>query len=166
VGLSLVKEREGIAAATALAWQHDDEVMFEQFIPGRELTVGILGDVALPVGEIISSNELYDYEAKYTAGKAREVFPAPISAAATAAIQELARRAFHALKLRGYARIDFRMPADGTFYCLEANTNPGLTDLSLIPQAAAAAGIPFADLCDRIAQLGVNATSMEGKTPR
>lgn len=158
VGLTLVKELGGIVPAFDVARHHDDEVMFEQFIPGREFTVGILGDDALPVGEIIPKNELYDYEAKYTAGMAREVFPAPLPPNATRIIQSQARRAFKSLKLRGYARIDFRMSDDGTFYCLEANTNPGLTELSLIPQAAAAAGILFPDLCDRIARLAVQPT--------
>jgi D-alanine-D-alanine ligase len=157
VGLTLVKDPSGVKAATGLAFEHDDEVMFEQFIPGREFTVGILGDVALPVGEIIPKNELYDYEAKYTPGMAREIFPAPLTASATSIVQAQARRAFRSLKLRGYARIDFRMTADGTFYCLEANTNPGLTDLSLIPQAGAAAGIPFPELCDRIVRLALRA---------
>jgi D-alanine-D-alanine ligase len=155
VGLTLVRDAAELPAAVALAFEHDDEVMLERFVPGREFTVGILGDVALPVGEIISQNELYDYEAKYTPGMAREVFPADLSTAATADVQDQARRAFRALKLRGYARIDFRMTADGTFYCLEANTNPGLTELSLIPQAAAAAGISFPALCERIATMAV-----------
>jgi D-alanine-D-alanine ligase len=158
VGLSLVKEPSGIAPALALARLHDDEVMLEQFIPGRELTVGILGDTALPVGEIIPKNELYDYEAKYTPGMAREVFPAPLPSSSAAVVQAQARRAFKALKLRGYARIDFRMAENGTFYCLEANTNPGMTDLSLIPQAAAAAGILFPELCDRIARLAMQSS--------
>lgn len=158
VGLSLVKESNAMAPAISLARQYDDEVMFEQFIAGREFTVGILGDEALPVGEIITKKELYDYEAKYTAGMAREVFPASLTPNATRVIQSQARRAFKALKLRGYARIDFRMSDDGTFYCLEANTNPGLTELSLIPQAAAAAGILFPDLCDRIAHLAMQST--------
>jgi len=158
VGLTLVKEARAIDAAVALAFEHDDEVMLEEFIPGRELTVGVLGDDALPVGEIFPVNELYDYEAKYTPGMAREVFPAELTGAATTAIQARARAAFRALKLRGYARIDFRMAADGTFLCLEANTNPGLTNLSLLPQAAAAAGISFPDLCDRIVRLAMRAT--------
>lgn len=155
VGLTLVRDPGGLAAAVREAFLHDDEVMLERFIPGRELTVGILGGEALPVGEIIPVNELYDYEAKYTPGMAREVFPASLTAAQAAEVQDQARRAFRALKLRGYARIDFRMAHDGTFFCLEANTNPGLTDLSLIPQAAAAAGISFPDLCERIAQLAL-----------
>jgi D-alanine-D-alanine ligase len=156
VGLTLVRSADQLPAAIALARLHDDEVMLERFVPGREFTVGILGDDALPVGEIISQNELYDYEAKYTPGMAREVFPADLSASATSKVQDLARRAFRALKLRGYARIDFRMTDDGTFYCLEANTNPGLTELSLIPQAASAAGIAFPELCERIAMLAVS----------
>jgi D-alanine-D-alanine ligase len=86
---------------------------------------------------------------------AREEFPARLSAAETRAAQELALLAFKALKLSGYARIDFRMTADGTFYCLEANTLPGMTELSLIPKAAAAAGIAFPELCERIVQLAL-----------
>jgi D-alanine-D-alanine ligase len=156
VGLSLVKSRDALASAVGEAFRHDDEVMIERFIAGRELTVGILGDDALPVGEIIPKHELYDYECKYTPGMAREEFPAKLTAQQAEQVQALALRAFAALKLSGYARIDFRMAGDGEFYCLEANTLPGMTELSLIPQAAAAAGIPFPDLCDRIARLAVH----------
>jgi D-alanine-D-alanine ligase len=156
VGLSVVKEIGKLEAAIEEAFKYDDEVMVEQFVPGRELTVGILGDDALPVGEIIPVHEIYDYECKYTAGMAREIFPADLTPEETRAVQELARRAFRALKLRGYARIDFRMSPDGVFYCLEANTLPGMTGLSLIPQAAAAAGISFSELCERIVQLAVD----------
>ena len=155
VGLSIVREIDKLWASIEEAAKFDDEVMVEQFIPGRELTVGILGDEALPVGEIIPVHEIYDYECKYTAGMAREIFPADLTAEETKTIQDLARRAFRALKLRGYARIDFRMAPDGVFYCLEANTLPGMTALSLIPQAAAAAGISFAELCERIVQLAL-----------
>jgi D-alanine-D-alanine ligase len=155
VGLSIVREIGELWDAIDEAAQFDDEVMVEQFIPGRELTVGILGGEALPVGEIIPVHEIYDYECKYTAGMAREIFPADLTAEETRTIQDLARRAFRALKLRGYARIDFRMPPDGVFYCLEANTLPGMTALSLIPQAAAAAGISFPELCERIVQLAL-----------
>ena len=155
VGLSIVKAPGELRPAVDQAFEHDDEVMIERFIAGRELTVGILGDVALPVGEIIPKHEIYDYECKYTAGMAVEEFPAKLSAAETETIQALARRAFGALKLRGYARIDFRMDTDGTFYCLEANTLPGMTQTSLIPQAAAAAGISFSELCERIVHLAL-----------
>jgi len=155
VGLSIVREIGSLWESIEEAAKFDDEVMVEQFIPGRELTVGILGDEALPVGEIIPVHEIYDYECKYTAGMAREIFPADLTAEETRTIQDLARRAFRALKLRGYARIDFRMAPDGVFYCLEANTLPGMTALSLIPQAAAAAGISFPELCERIVQLAL-----------
>jgi D-alanine-D-alanine ligase len=140
--------------------------MIERFIAGRELTVGILGEGALPAGEIIPKHEIYDYECKYQAGMAVEEFPAKISAAQTAAVQELARRAFRALKLRGYARIDFRMNVEGRgrakFYCLEANTLPGMTQTSLIPQAAAAAGITFPELCERIVRIALDARGKGG----
>jgi D-alanine-D-alanine ligase len=150
VGLSIVRRREELAAAVAEAWLYDDEVMIEQFVSGRELTVGILDGEALPVGEIIPRHEIYDYECKYTPGMAEEVFPAQIPSDRAREAQDLARKAFQALKLRGCARIDFRMTEDGSLFCLEANTLPGMTGTSLIPQAAAAAGISFPELCERI----------------
>jgi D-alanine-D-alanine ligase len=156
VGLTVVKQREELAPAVELAYQFDDEVMIEQFIAGRELTVGILGGEALPVGEIIPKHEIYDYECKYQPGMAEEVFPAKLSATETARVQDIARRAYAALKLRGCARIDFRMSPQGEFYCLEANTLPGMTGTSLAPQAAAAAGISFPELCERIVRLALD----------
>ncbi|MBA3644769.1 MAG: D-alanine--D-alanine ligase [Gemmatimonadaceae bacterium] len=155
VGLSVVKERKQIEPAIAEALKYDDEVMIERFIAGRELTVGVLGEAALPVGEIIPKHEIYDYECKYTAGMAVEEFPAKIPPEAAAFVQQQALAAFESLKLRGYARIDFRMTSNGEFYCLEANTLPGMTELSLIPQGAAAMGISFAELCERIVQLAL-----------
>ncbi|MBV6520047.1 MAG: D-alanine--D-alanine ligase B [Gemmatimonadaceae bacterium] len=155
VGLTLVRGANELPAALEHAREYDDEVMVEQFIPGRELTVGILGERALPVGEIIPVHEIYDYECKYTPGMAREVFPAALAGDESSRVQALAVRAFVALKLRGYARIDFRMSPSGEFFCLEANTLPGMTELSLIPQAAAAAQISFPDLCERIVELAL-----------
>ena len=165
VGLSIVERREELSAAIAEAFRFDDEVMIEQFVPGRELTVGILGEDALPVGEIIPKHEIYDYECKYTVGMAEEVFPAQISTDRAREAQDLARRAFQALKLRGYARIDFRMTEDGSLFCLEANTLPGMTQTSLIPQAAAAAGISFPELCERIAVLAMGDAPVATVTP-
>jgi D-alanine-D-alanine ligase len=155
VGLTLVKKREDLAPAIEEAGKYDDEVMIERFIPGRELTVGILGEIALPVGEILAKHEIYDYECKYTAGMATEEFPAKLSREATEKVQQQAVAAFKALKLRGYARIDFRLTTEGEFYCLEANTLPGMTELSLIPQGAAAMGIGFPELCERIVRLAL-----------
>jgi D-alanine-D-alanine ligase len=155
VGLTLVKKRSDLPGAIEEALKYDDEVMIERFVPGRELTVGVLGDVALPVGEIISKHEIYDYECKYTAGMATEEFPAKISPEATERVQKQALAAFKSLKLKGYARIDFRLTTEGEFYCLEANALPGMTELSLIPQGAAAMGIKFPELCERIVKLAL-----------
>ena len=155
VGLSIVRDIVHLDTAVAEAFRYDDEVMIERYIAGRELTVGVLGGDALPVGEIKPLKEIYDYECKYTAGMAVEEFPADLSPNVTNKLQEQALRAFRALKLRGYARIDFRLDARGECYCLEANTLPGMTALSLIPQGAAAAGMGFEELCERIVQLAI-----------
>ncbi len=150
VGLSVVREPHALAAAVALARRFDDEVMVERFIPGRELTVGVLEGRALPVGEIIAPGEVFDYQAKYQAGGAREVFPADLAPDIAARVQELAVRAHAALKLGSYSRIDFRMDGEGGIWCLEANSLPGMTAASLLPQAARAAGIGFSELIERI----------------
>jgi D-alanine-D-alanine ligase len=162
VGLSLVREAKDLAAAVTLARRHDDEVMAEQFIAGRELTVGVLGDVPLPVGEIIPKHEIFDYECKYTPGMSEEIFPANLPPRLAAKVQELALRAHRALKLSGYSRIDFRLGTDGGIFCLEANNLPGLTRTSLFPQAARAAGIEYPEMCERICTLARNKRSGVG----
>jgi D-alanine-D-alanine ligase len=156
VGLSVVTEPSRLAAAIAEAALHDPEVMVEAFVPGRELTVGVLGDRALAVGEIIPKHELFDYECKYTPGMSAEIFPADISEALAAEAQELALRSHQALKLRGYSRVDFRLTEEGELFCLEVNTLPGLTATSLLPQSAAAVGIDFPELCERICTLALD----------
>ncbi len=155
VGLSLVREEGDLPAAIELAGRYDHDVMIEEFIAGRELTVGILGDRALPVGEIVPRKELFDYECKYTPGMAEEIFPADLPADLARRVQDAALRAHRALKLGGYSRIDFRTDADGGIFCLEANTLPGMTAGSLIPKAATAAGMSFPDLCEAICRLAV-----------
>ncbi|HEX4051450.1 MAG TPA: D-alanine--D-alanine ligase [Steroidobacteraceae bacterium] len=155
VGLSIVREAAGLAPAIERAHTYDNEVMLEQYIAGREFTVGILEGTALPVGEIITSREVFDYEAKYQAGAAREVFPADLPAAEATELQRLALAAHHVLKLGAYSRIDFRRDARGCFWCLEANSLPGLTATSLLPQAAHAAGISFDELLERICRAAV-----------
>ncbi len=162
VGLTLVKNAKGLDQAVALAAEFDDEVMAEQFIPGRELTVGILGDVPLPVGEIIPKHELFDYECKYTPGMSEEIFPAKLDTKLARQLQELALTAHRALKLGGYSRVDFRLSPEGDMFCLEANTLPGMTRMSLLPQAARAAGIEFPELCERICRLARNEGSARG----
>jgi len=150
VGLSVVRASEALPAALSLAQRFDDEVMVERFIPGRELTVGVLQGQALPVGEIIAPGEVFDYQAKYQSGGAREIFPAELAPEVAARAQQIAVRAHAALKLGAYSRIDFRMDAQGGIWCLEANSLPGMTAASLLPQAARAAGIGFPELIERI----------------
>jgi len=150
VGLSIVRDAKEFAAAIHLAERYDNEVMVERFIPGRELTVGILEGEALPVGEIITRSGIFDYQAKYQTGGAREIFPAELPEEVSAELQQLAVRAHDALKLGVYSRIDFRMDPQGRFWCLEANSLPGMTAASLLPQAARVAGIEFPKLVERI----------------
>ena len=150
VGLTVVKASPDYPAAVELAARYDDEVMVEAFVPGRELTVGILDGEALPTGEIIPRHEIFDYECKYTPGMSEEIFPASLSAEVAKECANLAVRAHQSLKLGGYSRVDFRLDPKGKLYCLEANTLPGMTATSLLPQAAKAVGISFENLCDRI----------------
>jgi D-alanine-D-alanine ligase len=159
VGLSIVQGPEDLAAAIAEARRHDDEVMVEQFVSGRELTVGVLDDQALAVGEIIPQHEIFDYECKYTPGMSREIFPADLPDDVAAECQRLGLAAHRTLKLRGYSRADFRLTPAGDLVCLEVNTLPGLTATSLLPQSAAAVGISFGELCERICRLAVEAAS-------
>lgn len=150
VGLSVVKEPEGYDNAIELAARYDAEVMIEAFVPGRELTVGILENHALAVGEIIPQHEIFDYECKYTPGMSQEIFPADLPLDLAAECRRLGLLAHRALKLGGYSRVDFRLTAAGELFCLEANALPGMTATSLLPQSAAAVGISFAELCERV----------------
>ncbi len=155
VGLSVVRRVEDVDAAVADAYRYDDEVMLETFVAGRELTVPILDDAPLPVGEIIPQHEIFDYECKYQPGMSQEIFPAELDDAIARRAQELALIAHRALKLGGYSRIDFRMDAGGGLWFLEANTLPGMTAASLFPKGARAAGITFPEVCDRICRLAL-----------
>ena len=125
-------------------------VMVEKFIKGRELTVGVLDGKAMPVTEIIPKSGFYDYKNKYQPGMTDEPCPAPITADETAAIQAMAERVYKALRLQAYGRVDFIMGEDGVFYCLEANTLPGMTPTSLIPRMGRAMGLSYGELCDRL----------------
>ena len=156
VGLSVVKRPEEFDAAVGLAREFDDEVMIEAFVPGRELTVGVLDGAALAVGEIIPQHEIFDYECKYTPGMSREIFPADLPPEVAAETGRLAILAHEALKLGGYSRVDFRLTPEGGLYCLEVNTLPGMTATSLLPQSGAAVGIEFGELCERIARAALN----------
>jgi D-alanine-D-alanine ligase len=150
VGLTVVKSGKDYDAAVSLARQFDDEVMIERFVPGRELTVGVLEGGTLAVGEIIPRHEIFDYECKYTPGMSQEIFPADLAEELSTECKRLSLVAHEALKLGGYSRVDFRLTPAGELFCLEVNTLPGMTATSLLPQAAKACGIEFPELCERI----------------
>jgi D-alanine-D-alanine ligase len=154
VGIIVVGSLEELHDAVQEAARFDTEVMIERYVRGRELTISIVGDQPLPPIEIRPKKGIYDYEAKYTAGMTEYICPAPIEGELTAQAQLYAFRAFRVLKLSGYARIDFILAQD-ELYCLEANTLPGMTATSLLPKAAAAVGLSFPDLCERIVQLSL-----------
>jgi D-alanine-D-alanine ligase len=155
VGLAVVKRAADLQSAIDEAYRFDDEVMIERFVPGRELTVGVLADRPLAVGEIVSRSEIFDYQSKYQEGGAREIFPADLTEEQTREVQELGLRAHRVLKCQGYSRVDFRLDPDGHLWCLEVNTLPGMTAASLLPKSARAAGISFEDLCQTICELAV-----------
>jgi D-alanine-D-alanine ligase len=150
VGLTVVERAGEFDRALALAAEYDDEVMVERFVPGRELTVGILDDQALAVGEIIPKHALFDYECKYTPGMSEEIFPAALAEEVAGECRRLGLAAHRVVKAGGYSRVDFRLTPEGQLFCLEVNTLPGMTATSLLPHSAKAAGIDFAALCDRI----------------
>lgn len=152
VGVSLVDTQEALQRALDEAGVWGERVLVERQIVGRELTVGVLGELTLPVVEIIPESGFYDYKNKYQ-GTTREVCPAEIDGEIAKRAAEISRMAFSALKLRGYARFDFMLDRDGGLWCLEANTLPGMTPLSLLPMAASAVGIGYGELCERILNL-------------
>lgn len=151
--LELARDRDELEAALGQARTFRDAVLVEGYVPGREFTVAILEGEPLPVGEIIPRGEFFDYECKYQPGMAQEVFPADLEESPARELQVLALRVHETLGLRDYSRVDFMMDKEGGFWCLEANTLPGLTANSLVPKAAAAAGISFPELCDRLVRM-------------
>ena len=161
--LTLAKSVEEVAEAAEVAGGGGDAVMYEAYVKGREYTVGVLEDEALPVIEIEPRNELFDFDCKYVEGMARETVPAPIPAAQAAALQSAALVVHRLLRLEHFSRTDFMVDADGTIWCLEANALPGLTRNSLVPKAARAAAIDFASFCERVCLLGKRRGSVAGR---
>jgi D-alanine-D-alanine ligase len=161
VGVYIVKSEAELEPALAEAAKYDRELLVEKFVGGRELTVGVLGEQVLPILEIIPKGGFYDFNTKYpflnpSAGASAEhVCPAKIDKSKTAEIQELVKRAFGALGLQVYGRVDVLLPNDGSATVLEINTIPGMTEASLLPEAAVAAGINYVDLCRRIIELSL-----------
>ena len=146
IGISKVKVAGGLRAAYELAARHDRCVIAEKYLAGGEYTVGILGERALPVIRIVPATEFYDYEAKYLRDDTEYRIPSGLGEAREAEMREMALCAYRALGGRGWGRVDLMLDADGRMYCLEANTSPGMTDHSLVPMAARAAGISFQQL--------------------
>ena len=157
IGVSIVHSEDDLKKALKTVARDSDYVVIEQYIKGREIQVGILDGKALPSIEIIPKDSFYDYKNKYQANATEEICPAPIGDAETRAVSEATARGFEALRLRGYARFDYMLDDEGNVWCLEANTLPGMTPTSLLPQEAAAAGISYDELCERIAMLAVKA---------
>ena len=159
VGVYIIKSEREIEPAMTDAAKYDRELLVEKFVPGRELTIGILGNQALPIIEIIPKGGFYDFTNKYpflnpqAGGSAEHVCPANIDPGKTKEIQELALRAHRSLGLEVYSRVDVLLPDDGVPTVLEVNTIPGMTEASLLPEAAGVAGINYADLCLRIIEL-------------
>ncbi len=153
VGVCIARNEEEYAKAVEEAFRYDDEAVVEQYIEGREFSCAVIAGKALPVIEIAPLQGFYDYKNKYQAGSAVETCPAVLSEEKTAEIQRSAERVFTALRLKKYARMDFMMNKNGEVYCLEANTLPGMTPTSLIPQEAQAIGVSFEELCEWIIRL-------------
>jgi len=161
VGLQFVEEVGQWQTALAGAFQHDTQVLLEEKIAGRETTVGILAGRALPVAEVRVKKGHFDYNNKYTPGAAEHFCPADFPPDVTARIQEAALRAFDAVGGRDYARVDVMVRPDGGPVVLEVNTLPGMTDLSILPEAAAAAGLGYPQLCQRILGLALERTEKQ-----
>lgn len=153
IGISKVKQAGGLKAAYELAAKSDPLVIAEQYVGGGEYTVGILGNQALPIVRIVPKNEFYDFEAKYLRDDTEYLCPCGLSAEKEAQIQQEALQAFNAIGCSGWGRVDFLMDEAGKHYFLEVNTSPGMTDHSLVPMAAKAAGISFDELVIRILEL-------------
>ncbi len=155
VGVHVVERFDRLDKALDDTFQFGDKALVEEFIAGRELTVGILDNTALPIVEIRPKDGFYDYQNKYTKGATEYFCPAPLDGTITERVCRLSEQAFELLGCRDYARIDWRLRDDGRPFCLELNTLPGMTETSLFPKAAAAAGIEFDQLCDRMVAMAI-----------
>lgn len=155
VGIAKAENKEEFISAVKSAFGYADEIVVEQFIKGREFSVGILGGEALPPIEIAPKSGFYDYASKYQAGATVETCPADIDEETDKKLREAAVSAYNALHLDSYARVDFLLDKDGNTFCLEANTLPGMTPTSLLPQEAAVEGLGYADLCEKIIEISL-----------
>ena len=155
VGVAIVNNRDDLKSAIELAKKYDDIVVIEEYIKGREFSIGVINGKALPIIEIIPKEGFYDYKNKYQAGLTEEICPAKLDDEVTSKMQVLAERAYKSLGLEVYARIDFILSEQGIPYCLEANTLPGMTPTSLLPQEAGEVGLDYEGLCEKIIELSL-----------
>ncbi|MDD6988200.1 D-alanine--D-alanine ligase [Ruminococcus sp.] len=155
VGIAKAENEEEFLAAVKDAFRYENGIVVEQFVKGREFSVGILGGKALPPIEIIPKSGFYDYAAKYQAGATVEICPADIDEQTDKKLRDAAVAAYNALHLDSYARVDFLVDEKGEPFCLEANTLPGMTPTSLLPQEAAVEGMNYADLCEKIIEISL-----------
>ena len=155
VGVEIVKTKDEFMKAVETAFSYEDKVLVEQYIKGREFSIGLLDGKALPIIEIIPKAGFYDYKNKYQSGMTDEICPADLDENIAQKMQREAEHAYKVLGLKAYARIDFLLDEDNNFYCLEANTLPGMTPMSLLPQEAAATGIDYPSLCEKIIELSL-----------
>jgi len=151
-GVTIVMDAAKLDRAIEQAWRYGQKLLVEEFVEGREFTVGILDGRALPVVEIVTDREFFDFEAKYN-GESEEIVPAKIDALTAERIQDVALRAHRSLGCRDYSRVDVMLGGNGELFVLEVNTLPGLTEQSLLPKAALAAGIKMEDLCTRLVEM-------------
>lgn len=154
-GLTLCEKREQIEEAFNESFKFTNNTLVEEFIAGRELTVGVIDGLILPVLEIKPKHLLYDYECKYTKGMSEYIVPAEIDNSLTELIQKQTELAFNAIDCKGYARVDFRLSNNGTPYCLEVNNLPGMTPTSLLPKMAEKLGISYTDLVQKIVKFSL-----------
>ena len=155
IGVFIADNEEDFQKALEEAFKFEDEILVEEYISGREFSVGVLGDTPLPAIEIIPKEGFYDYKNKYQADLTIEVCPAEITKEQSNKMQKAALDAFKVLGLSGYARMDFLLDENDDIYCLEANSLPGMTPTSLLPQEAQAVGISYNELCEKIIELGL-----------
>ena len=155
VGTFIVEKEEDYEAAKAEAFRYDEDIIIEQYIKGREFSVGVIDGKALPIIEIAPLTGFYDYKNKYQAGSTVETCPAELSETLTKRMQGYAEDVCKALRLRNYARMDFMLAKDGSMYCLEANTLPGMTPTSLLPQEAQAIGVSYGELCEWLIEISL-----------
>ena len=155
IRLSIVKKEEEFAGASQAAFKYSDKIIVEQFIAGREITVGILDERALPVVEIVTDRDFYDFYAKYKDKKTEYVVPAPLPKRIYNRAKRLGLAAHKALKCRDFSRVDMILAKDGKIFVLEVNTIPGLTTRSLLPKAAGSVGITFNELCMKFLELAL-----------